>query len=311
MTFSRDGRSIAYASDRAGNFDIWMQSLDGGGSRQLTKSPAQESQPDWSPDGKSIAFHSERNGGGLFVVATEGGAERQLTSFGKYPLWSADGSQILFRAGLDDRIYTVSPNGGEAPRELVQDFLRGGAWHWIAPHPDGRVSAMGQHPRTGHGFYTVSRDGKQVVSSSLAKDLPLRWTLAQTRHMRFQWNAKGTALYLEAILNEVQNVWRVRVNPTTLEWVSAERLTTGSGPDAAAALSHDGTRIAFSAQRQSTRLWAFPFDSRSGQITGKGSAVTPEDADAECRKPLARWPLRGLFEPTSRQESHRTADHRH
>ena len=103
VTFSRDGRSIAYASDRAGNFDIWVQSLDGGEARQLTKSPAQESQPDWSSDGKSIAFRSERNGGGLFVVATEGGAERQLTSFGKYPLWSADASQIFFRSALNDR----------------------------------------------------------------------------------------------------------------------------------------------------------------------------------------------------------------
>ena len=73
----------------------------------------------------------------------------------------------------------------------------------------------------------------------------------------------------------------MRVNPATLEWVSAERLTTGSGPDAAAALSRDGKRIAFTAQRQSTRLWAFPFDSGSGRITGKGSAVTSEDAGAE------------------------------
>ena len=214
-------------------------------------------------------------------MPAQGGAERQLTSFGKYAVWSADGSEIFFYSVLGDRIYAVSPNGGEAARELLHDFLSGGGWTWIGPHPDGRISAMGLHPRTGFGFYTVSRDGKRVLSSSLAKDLPLKWTMQQTRLLRFQWNAKGTALYLEAILNEVQNVWRVRVNPTTLEWVSAERLTTGSGPDAAAALSHDGKRMAFSTQRRSTRLWAFPFDSRLGRITGKGSAVTPEDAGAE------------------------------
>jgi Tol biopolymer transport system component len=95
--------------------------------------------------------------------------------------------------------------------------------------------------------------------------------------VRFQWNAEGTALYLEAVLNEVRNVWRVEVNPATLEWVSAERLTTGSGPDVAAALSRDGKRMAFTLQRQSIRLWAFPFDSSSGRISGKGSAITPED----------------------------------
>ena len=48
-TFSPDGRSIAYASDRAGNFDIWVQALDGSQPRQLTNSPAPETQPAWSP----------------------------------------------------------------------------------------------------------------------------------------------------------------------------------------------------------------------------------------------------------------------
>jgi hypothetical protein len=95
---------------------------------------------------------------------------------------------------------------------LLQDFLRGGVWSWIAPHPDGRISAIGLHARTGYGFYTVSRDGRQVVSSVVAKDLPLQWTEGQTRPLRFGWNADGTALYLEAILNEVRNVWRVRVD---------------------------------------------------------------------------------------------------
>src|SRR5207247_2414354 len=110
-----------------------------------------------------------------------------------------------------------------------------------------------------------------------AKDLPLRWTDYQEHPLRFIWNADGTALYLEAVLNEVRNVWRVGIDPATLEWVSAQRLTTGSGPDAAAALSPDGRHIAFTVQRKSTRLWAFPFDSRMGRITGKGSALTPEE----------------------------------
>ena len=71
--FSPDGRFIAYASDKSGNFDIWVQQLSGGDAVQVTKSAAADTQPAWSPDGSTIAFRSERDGGGIYVVpAVEG-----------------------------------------------------------------------------------------------------------------------------------------------------------------------------------------------------------------------------------------------
>ena len=279
--FSPDGRAIAYASDRGGNFDIWIESVSGGDARQLTKSPAQETQPNWSPDGRSIVYRSEGDRGGLFIVPVHGGPERHLSSFGVHPEWSPDGSEILFRTGHGEshqRVYAVSPDGGDPPREILGEFLRGGSWTWIAPHPDGRISVLGIHPRSRFGFYTVSRNGKQVTSSRLVDDAPQQWTELQTRTARFQWDAAGTALYVEAFLNEVRNVWRVRVDPTTLEWLAAERLTSGTGPDVAATLSPDGKRLAFTIQRQTTRLWSFPFDAAAGRIVGRAAPLTPEDA---------------------------------
>ena len=81
-TFSPDGRFVAYASDRSGNFDIWVQPMAGGDAVQITRSLAQETQPDWSPDGANIVFRSDRDGGGLFVMPALGGSERRLTTFG-------------------------------------------------------------------------------------------------------------------------------------------------------------------------------------------------------------------------------------
>ena len=100
VTWSPDGRSIAYTSDKSGNFDIWVQSIDTGEVRQVTKSPAHDRQPTWSPNGNTIVFRSDREGGGLFAVPAGGGAERRLTSFGVRPRWAPDGSRILF-AGSD------------------------------------------------------------------------------------------------------------------------------------------------------------------------------------------------------------------
>ena len=75
-TLSPDGRFLAYASDRAGNSDIWIQPVVGGDPVQVTKDPESETQSAWSPDGSTIVFRSEKNGGGLFAVPALGGPHR-------------------------------------------------------------------------------------------------------------------------------------------------------------------------------------------------------------------------------------------
>ena len=286
--WSPDGRSIAYASDRAGNSDIWVQGVAGGEPVQLTRSAAQDTEPSWSPDGRSIVFRSDREGGGLFVVPAFGGPERQLTSVGWHPQWTPDGSEIHFRTGGADgigvfvRLHAVAADGGTPPREILRDLLRGGSWDWIASHPDGRISALGIHRDSGPGFFTSSRNGRQLVRSQLAPGLPLRLeagsaTKQGTRVVRFVWDRRGTALYVEAVVNEVRNIWRVHVDPRTLVWQSAEQLTTGAGADVDAALAHDGTRLVFTMERNASRLWVFPFDAAAGRVMGAGKPLTQED----------------------------------
>jgi Tol biopolymer transport system component len=281
-TFSPDGRTIAYASDRGGNFDIWIQPVSGGQARQLTSSPAQERQPSWSPDGRRLVFRADGNPGGLFVIPADGGVPRQVSSFGAYPSWSRDGAEVMFRMerfgeGLNDDLFAVAVDSGDPPREILADFLADGAWWWIAPHPDGRISAFGVHAKRRFGFFTVSRDGREVTQSEFAAELPLRWDEEGTSPGRFEWGRDGTALYAEIVVKSVRNLWKVRVDPVTLRWIAAERLTTGPGPDVAPVVSADGTRLAFTAQHEAVRLWDFPFDATAGRLTGGGRPVTPED----------------------------------
>ena len=282
VTWSPDGQRIAFASDQGGNFDIWVQSLAGGEPVQITSSPADDTQPAWSPVGDEIVFHSERDGGGLFVVPAAGGPARQRTAFGAYPTWRADGGEILFRAAKlasMEHLFAVSAHGDDKPRKILWDFLRGGFWEWMAPHPDGRLTFIGVHRTRDFGVFTVDQDGKDllVVQPSDALLQTLGW---QDHHqLRFQWNRRGTALYVEVAANDIMNLWKVRVAPVELEWLSVERLTTGPSHATTAALSPDDTRLAFTSQHEEVRGWVFPFDAETGRLTGDGRPVTSENAE--------------------------------
>jgi serine/threonine protein kinase/Tol biopolymer transport system component len=311
VTFSPDGRFIAYASDRSGNFDIWVQPVAGGDAVQITRSPAEDTQPDWSPDGSTLVFRSERDGGGLFAVPALGGVERQLTSFGAVPSWSSDGREIAFIAGIGPgdsewplRLYVVSNEGG-APREILREFLTNGRWYWMGRHPDGRISVLGRHRRLGPGLFTMATDGTRLVTSKEPPEFPLRvFASGIFIKRRFQWYPSGTALLLQTESRGVYNLWRVRVNPRTLTWLSADRLTTGPGADVAAVLSRDGTRTAFTTENASVRLWAFTLDSFTNRLAS-GQPLTDVEAivSNSVLSPDGRFVVYNLSRPGMRERS--------
>jgi Tol biopolymer transport system component len=110
---SRDGTLLAYASDRSGqgNLDIWVQQMDGSTPVRLTSYEVDEHQPSFSPDGTQIAFRSEREGGGIYVIPTLGGEAKLIAREGQNPRFSPDGKSIAYWIGPITT--TVGPpNGG-------------------------------------------------------------------------------------------------------------------------------------------------------------------------------------------------------
>ena len=61
---SPDGGKVAFVRETKGNYDIWVQNIDGGGLTQLTSSPYGDFEPSWSPDGKRLLFVSNRDSAG-------------------------------------------------------------------------------------------------------------------------------------------------------------------------------------------------------------------------------------------------------
>ena len=291
-TWSSDGRFVAYSADYGGtrNFDIWIQPISGGSPIQVTKSTAHDWQPNWSPDGTSIVFRSEREGGGLYVVPPTGGNERKLTSFGYRPLWSPDSSKFLFYDSLigpnsnKPRIFVVGLDG-KPPRELLPEFLSDFSGNrtgvCIGWHPDGQhISVMGNNT-LGSGFWTLPIAGGNAVKSDQSPEVTQQIKQATLDFTDFVWAPSGKALYLEGISKGVKNLWKIVVDPKTKGWISGpERLTTGPGADTEITVSPDGKKLAFTARTERTRVWLAPFDETTGRTKGEWQPVTSADKDA-------------------------------
>ena len=122
-TWSPDGQRIAFQTTRgtrppAGETNIFVVDVRTGRERQLTVPTRFRyggSSPDWSPDGKLIAFASPH---GLALVSPAGGPVRLLGFAGEGPVWSPDGTRLAYAAGHD--LYVAARDGSHA-RRLTRD----------------------------------------------------------------------------------------------------------------------------------------------------------------------------------------------
>ncbi|MCG6189301.1 S41 family peptidase [Maribellus maritimus] len=109
--------------------DIWVTDLETNQTKRLTNTGAVESNPHFSPDGKTIAFSSNRSGvSAVYTVPVEGGMPQRLTWYPSSATvcdWTPDGKYILYSTSREtaptgyDRLWTVSKDGG--PSELLTE----------------------------------------------------------------------------------------------------------------------------------------------------------------------------------------------
>ena len=83
---------LVYSGNAAGNYDLWLVPKGEGGPRRITRDPALDAQPSWSPGGRSLAFYSLRGGKWrIWIWEKESGKIRPLTPpdvQSRYPAWA-------------------------------------------------------------------------------------------------------------------------------------------------------------------------------------------------------------------------------
>ena len=169
-TWSPDGTLLAFASNRSGNFEIYVRRVEGGHEIDVTNDPAEDFQPAFSPDGNSIAFISTRSsrtgmirtgaafgfqfrifGGDLWVVPSLGGQARKLAADANAPAWAPTGKRIAYVSGPEShRSILEAPIDGGASRTVLASrdssfeitrihYSPDGAWISFETAPDGAL----------------------------------------------------------------------------------------------------------------------------------------------------------------------------
>lgn len=167
ISFSPDGKRIAYALAEEESAQIWVAETDGDNARQLTDTRfGINTSPSWSPDGKRIAFVSNRGGSPqVYVMNADGSGVKRLTFQGNYnqtPDWSPRGDLIAFTA-RDERnafdLFTVHVDSGKITR-LTQDQANNEEPSFS---PNGRLILFTSTRNGGSQLFVMTADGNNQV----------------------------------------------------------------------------------------------------------------------------------------------------
>lgn len=166
--FSPDGQRLAFTSNRAGSYEIWLSDRDGGNAIQLTAFGGPfTSTPRWSPDGGHLVFTSRPGGqADVYVIDAEGALPRRLTTEPTDEMaasWSRDGQWIYFSSNRRDgwQVWKMPAAGGDA----VRVTRHGGFGPMEAP--DGRFLYYAKHNAAGLWRMPVDGGDEALVLDAL------------------------------------------------------------------------------------------------------------------------------------------------
>jgi len=259
---SPDGRSVAFVSNRDGQWDIYVGLVAGGTVVRITNDPNVEMRPRWSPDGARLLFARLNDTGvyDLWVVPALGGTGRRLVLNGTYPTWSPDGRSIAYGAG---GVILLCDASGENQRAVTRPEP---AFAHLQPafSHDGRRLAFVVRTPGPYGELAIVELGTGAVKW-ITRDGALSWSPV--------WSADDKFIYFASSRGGTTNVWKI---PSASG--EPEQITAGQGADTDIDLSADGKRLVFSTFRINLNLAELSLDPGS---LGRRTWLTTDAARGE------------------------------
>ena len=266
---ARFGR-LAFSSNRDGNPEIYLLSLEGGTPVRLTQNNANDWLPDWSPDGTTITFTSYRTGSyDLWAMRADGSGQSPLVATGSwddYPRWAPDGQRLSLSTTAETQgvpnseIFVRRPNGSlqQVTQSTAED-------QWADWSPDGRIVYTEGFKDSGDwDIYISNADGSGRTA----------WLDDGNCDVQPTWSPDGNWIAFLRVTSDTNGNGRIDYEDAGSVWVgrasggSLQRITPGVwavtpawSPDSqwiAFAQIHDANNNGRSDQNDTVDIWAAP-----------------------------------------------------
>lgn len=275
-----DGRSFVYASDQRGNFDIFVQRVAGKNAQNLTSdSTANDTQPAISPSAEQIAFRSEREPSGIYVMAASGENPKLVSDVGYHPSWSPDGGQLVIagfgrdqptvRAAADQRFLAIVDVATGHRRQLLDVEASFPTWS-----PNGS--------RIAYWFYTETYGRREIATVPAAGGEPVVAVSSDFAVSNWNpvWSPDGHFLYFVSNKGGSLNFWRVRIDESSGTVLGEpEPVVTPSKFSRHLNFSRDGKRMIYVATNNRGNIQGAEWDDRDGKIVGAPYWITEGDRE--------------------------------
>jgi TolB protein len=265
---SPDGRQLLYASLDGDDWDIFLQRVGGEIAINLTEdSPSDDFDPAFSPDGEQIAFHSTREGGGLFVMGATGESPRRVSESGFEPAWSPDGRSLVYTSEHVNDAYNRSTVASLSivdletgvTRELFAGDGVGPAWS-----PGGARIAFWALVEGQRDLWTISAEGGQALRVS--QDTHTDWNPL--------WSPDGRHLYFISDRGGSPDLWRIAIDEASGQVRGdLQPVTVGIANVWEACMSADGRPVVHA----TSKALSFISISPDGEWLAMGTRTPQED----------------------------------
>ncbi len=257
---------IAFESERDGNGEIYSMEPDASDQTRLTQSPAADTDPAWSPDGRSIVFTSNRDGNDeIYTMNADGSGQTRLTTSpgsDSNPSWSPDGRSIVFASRRDGQseIYVMNADGTGQTR-LTNNTAPDAVPSWST---DGTKIA-----------FTSGRDGRnQIYVMNVDGSNQTRLTTDAGSDVSPAWSPDGKKIAFASNRDGNYEIYAMNTDGS-----DQTRLTRNLDVDLDPAWSPDGTQLTFTTNRDGNyEIYRMDADgtSQTRLTTNQAADATPD-----------------------------------